>query len=244
MVSQKKIKNPNQKGSGFVVGIVALIAIVAVIIGVVLYMGRNQPIEGLPNEDVAFGVEYDGDIMRLASDDAGDDAVVAEVYEDYSCSFCAEMSTGGHDDQLEALNNGDLVVEYRSLNFLDESGEGHSTKAIAIMERIAQTGDARLFWNFHTLLMEEQQDAIRWENEEFAERLEMMEAPGDLVEDVRNDALAMGEANDTGKANGEKLNGIIGSISSPHVIVDGEDVIENADGLDQWVNAALDAGRS
>ena len=85
----QKIKNPNEKGSGFVVGIIALIAIVAVVIGVVLYMGRNQPIEGLPDEDVSFSVQADGNIVRLASDEAGDDAVVAEVYEDYSCPYCA-----------------------------------------------------------------------------------------------------------------------------------------------------------
>ena len=53
----QKIKNPNEKVSCFVVGIIALIAIVAVVIVVVLYMGRNQPIEGLPDEDVSFSFE-------------------------------------------------------------------------------------------------------------------------------------------------------------------------------------------
>ena len=75
----QKIKNPNEKGSGFIVGIIALIAIVAVVIGVVLYMGRNQPIEGLPDEDVSFSVQADGNIVRLASDEAGDDAFQVPV---------------------------------------------------------------------------------------------------------------------------------------------------------------------
>lgn len=240
----QKIKNPNEKGSGFVVGIIALIAIVAVVIGVVLYMGRNQPIEGLPDQDVSFSVQADGDVVRLASDEAGDDAVVAEVYEDYSCSFCAEMSKGGHEDQLKALNDGELVVEYHPLNFLDRQNVGHSTTALAVMHRIAESGDARLFWNFHTLLMDDIQDAAKWDNEQYAERLAMMDAPSDVVDDVRN-GLDTDAAMDTGTTNGEKLNGIIGSISSPHVVVDGQDVTPKENGtLGDWVKVALEAGKA
>ena len=240
----QKIKNPNEKGSGFIVGIIALIAIVAVVIGVVLYMGRNQPIEGLPDEDVAFSIETEGSVIRLASDDAGDDAVVAEVYEDYSCSYCAEMAQGGHADQLEALNNGDLVVEYRTLNFLDRGNEGHSTRSLALMRRVAETGDARLFWNVHTLLMEDIQESASWDDEQLAERLDMMDAPSDLVDEVRN-GLDLSGAADTGTANGERLNGIIGSISTPHVIVDGKDVTPKKAGtLGDWVKAALEAGKA
>lgn len=242
----QKIKNPNEKGSGFVVGIIALIAIVAVVIGVVLYMGRNQPIEGLPDEDVSFSVEADGNVVRLASDEAGDNAVVAEVYEDYSCSYCAEMANGGHADQLEALNNGELVVEYHPLNFLDrENIEGHSTKTLALMKRVAETGDARLYWNVHTLMLEDIQSAAKWDDEQLAERLEMMGAPSDLVDDVRN-GLDLADAVKVGDANGKRLEGIIGSVSSPHIIVDGKDILENAQagGLGDWVNLALEAGKA
>lgn len=241
----QKIKNPNEKGSGFIVGIIALIAIVAVVIGVVLYMGRNQPIEGLPDEDVSFTVQYDGDVVRLASDDAADDAVVAEVYEDYSCSYCAEMAQGGHDDELQALNDGELVVEYRTLNFLDRGNEGHSTRSLALMQRIAQTGDARLYWNVHTLLMSDIQEAASWDDEQLAERLKMMDAPSDLVDDVRN-GLDLADAVKVGDANGKRLEGIIGSVSSPHIIVDGKDILENAQagGLGDWVNLALEAGKA
>ena len=242
----QKIKNPNEKGSGFIVGIIALIAIVAVVIGVVLYMGRNQPIEGLPDEDVSFSVQADGNIVRLASDEAGDDAVVAEVYEDYSCSYCAEMANGGHADQLEALNNGELVVEYHPLNFLDrENIEGHSTKTLALMKRVAETGDASLYWNVHTLMLEDIQSAAKWDDEQLAERLEMMGAPSDLVDDVRNGALDRDAANAIGTANGEKLSGVTGSVSSPHVIVDGEEVTPKEAGtLGDWVKVALEAGKA
>lgn len=244
-VSQKKIKNPNEKGSGFVVGIIALIAIVAVVVGVVLFMGRNQPIEGLPDEDVAFSVSQDGDVIRLASDTAGSDAVVAEVYEDFSCHYCSEMANGGHDDQLKALNDGELIVEYRALNFLGPGEDAHSTKAIALMDRIAATGDARLFWNVHTLMMKDVQDSAKWDDGQVAERLEMMNAPSDVVDDVKNGSLDYSAAAAVGAANGEKLSGIIGKVSSPHVIVDGNDVLANAQAgsLGDWVKLVLEAGK-
>ena len=42
------------------------------------------------------------------------------------------MAQGGHADQLQALNDGELVVEYHTLNFLDRGNAGHSTKALAV----------------------------------------------------------------------------------------------------------------
>lgn len=236
----QKIKNPNEKSSGFVVGVIALVAIIAVVIGVVLWMGRNQPIEGLPDEDVAFGVEVDGDVIRLAKD--GADGTVAEVYEDYSCHYCAEMSIGGHADELAALNAGDIVVEYRTLNFLDGGREGHSTRALAVAKKVAETGDARLYWNFHTLLMEQQQKAAGWDWEEFADHLRSMGADGDLVDAVR-DGLPLDDAGTTGTRNGERLTGILNQEkpTSPHVIVDGKDVLGGAASLGEWVKTVLAA---
>ena len=249
----QKIKNPNEKGSGFIVGIIALIAIVAVVIGVVLYMGRNQPIEGLPDEDVSFSVEADGNVVRLASDEAGDDAVVAEVYEDYSCSYCAEMAQGGHADQLEALNNGDLVVEYRMLNFLDGTEPGspkvkqarHSTKTLAVAYEIAKRGDARLFWNFHTLLMRDQQEAAKWDAVQIADVVKGMGGDDELVSAIR-DELDTSEAKAVAEENYLELEKTLGKVSSPHVIVDGKDILENAQagGLGDWVNLALEAGKA
>ena len=65
-----------------------------------------------------------------------------------------------------------------------------------------------------------------------------------VVDDVRN-GLDLDAAAEVGTANGEKLNGIIGSISSPHVIVDGEDVTPKENGtLGDWVKAALEAGKA
>lgn len=245
-VSQK-IKNPNAKGSGFTVGIIALIAIVVVVIGAVIWMGRNQPAEGLPNDDVNFSMTFKDGVVRFAADNTDDSTPVATVYEDFSCGYCAQMATGGHDDELAALNNGDLIVEYRTMNFLDRDQRGPSTKALAVMNRIAESGDAKLYWNYHTMLMNEQQDAVRWDDDEFADRAEQLGAPGDVVDAIRG-GLDLDAAHAAGKANNDALVAALNADgpSSPHVIVDGEDIVQNLQSgqLGQWVQAALEKGRS
>lgn len=240
----QKIKNPNEKTSGFTLGVLALVAIVVVVIGAVVYMGRNQPIEGLPEEQPDVTVALDGDVIRLAAADAGD-APVATVYEDYSCHFCADMSTAGHADELAALEAGDLVVEYRTLNFLDRGAEGHSTRAYAVMRRLAETGDAALTWNFHTLLMRDQQTSATWDWADLADRAKSMGAAGDVVAEIR-DGLDLDGAAASAKANAEKLVADLDleGPSSPHVVVDGVDVTAGlgADTLGQWVAEAIKAG--
>lgn len=244
-VSQK-IKNPNQKSSGFIVGIIALIAIVVVVIGAVVWMGRSQADSDLPNDDVNFALYKEGDVIRLASEGVDRNTPVATVYEDLSCGYCAQMATEGHNDELEALNNGDLIVEYRTMNFLDRDTPGHSTRALAVLDRIADTGDAKLFWNYHTMLMNEQQQAARWDDGEFADRADRMGADSDVVEDIRN-GLDLDAAFASGNAANDALVDALGDgPSSPHVIVDGKDILPGLGqgNLGQWVRGAIEAGNA
>ena len=60
----QKIKNPQEKGNGFLIGIIAVIAVVVVVIGAVVYIGRNQPIGDLPNDEVNFAVSVENNVVR------------------------------------------------------------------------------------------------------------------------------------------------------------------------------------
>nr|WP_255549447.1 thioredoxin domain-containing protein [Corynebacterium sp. TAE3-ERU12] len=224
---------------------IALVAIVAAVIAAVFYFGQKESSEDLPGDEVNFTVSADNGVITLAKDGA-EDATTAAVYEDFSCHYCAEMSVGGHADELAALNNGDMVVEYRLLNFLDGGAEGHSTRALAVMNRIAETGDAHLFWNFHTLLMRDQQGAASWDFADYADQIDKMGGDDELVDDVK-DGLDMKAAATIGKANGENLKKTLDtdSVTSPHVVVDGKDILLNAPngGLGEWVKLVLDAGK-
>lgn len=243
----QKIKNPNEKGNGFVVGLIALLAVVALVIGGVIYIGRSQPIGGLPDEDVNFSVALDGDVIRLSKDGAAG-AKRATIFEDFSCHYCAQMSEEGHDDELKALNEGKLVAEYRTLNFLDarekEQRDGHSTRVYAVARKIAETGDARAFWNFRTMMMADQQNSITWSNDELADRLDQLGVAGNIVDEVRS-GIDTTEAKASANANDDDLTKRLGKVSSPHVFVDDKDILAEIPGeeekytLGDWVELAL-----
>lgn len=240
----QKIQNPNQKGNGFIIGLVALVAVVVVVIGAVVFIGRSQPIKGVPDEDVNFSVALDGDVIRLGQLDAKD-AKTATVFEDFSCHYCADMSGGGHADELKALSDGKMIVEQRILNFLDgqrvEDRDGHSTRTYAIARMIAQSGNAKAYWNFHNMMMEQQQTAINWDNNDFADRLDQLGVDGDIVEKVRA-GVDLAEAQASATKNANDLEKRLGSVSSPHVFVDGKDVLDNIaanGGLGEWVKQVL-----
>lgn len=240
-----KIKNPNESNKGFIVGVVALIAIVVIVVGVVMYIGRNQPIEGLPDEDVNLTVSLDGDAITLQSPDAGDDAVTAVLYEDVSCHVCADMATQSHSDQLAALENGDLITEFRPVVFLDQGADGHSTRATAVLRLIAENEDAKLFWNFHTLLMEDQSTAMRWDWNDMADRLEAMDADSSIVDQVREglDLEATKAASDVNVQGIEALND--GQVATPALSVNGESLMGIVgNNLGSWVMVALEVGQA
>lgn len=240
-----KIKNPNESNKGFLIGVGALIAIVILVVGVVLYIGRNQPIEGLPDEEVDLAVSLEGDAIVLKSPNAGDDAVTAVMYEDVSCHVCANMAEQSHSDQVAALEGGDLIIEFRPVVFLDQGADGHSTQATAILRLLAENGDANVFWNFHTLLMQDQTEAMRWDWNDMADRLEAMGADSSIVDQVR-EGLDLEATKAAATANEDGIRALNdGQVATPAVSVDGQSLMDLiGNNLGSWVMVALEVGRA
>lgn len=240
-----KIKNPNESNKGFLIGVGALIAIVVLVVGVMLYIGRNQPIEGLPDEEVDLTVSLDGDAITLQSPNAGDDAVTAVLYEDVSCNVCADMATQSHSDQIAALEGGDLIIEFRPVVFLDQGAEGHSTQATAILRLLAENGDANVFWNFHTLLMEDQTNAMRWDWNDMADRLDVMGADSSIVDQVR-EGLNLEDTKAAAAVNEDGIRALNdGQVATPALSVDGQSLMDViGSNLGSWVMVALEVGQA
>lgn len=236
----QKIKNPQEKGNGFLIGIIAVIAVVVVVIGAVVYIGRNQPIGDLPNDEVNFAVSVENNVVRLARDDAGN-APVAEVYEDVNCPYCAQLALEGSEDELAALNDGTLVVEHHGiiLPSLDQATDGFSTRGLAALRDIAKAGEAKVYWNFHNMIMENQQQAYRWDNDELADRVEALGGSTELVAQIR---AGVDEEGATAAAtdNATKLERKSGQVSTPQVFVGDEDITSQVNGrLGDWVKVIL-----
>ncbi|WKD61908.1 hypothetical protein CCICO_09505 [Corynebacterium ciconiae DSM 44920] len=227
-----KIKNPNDKGSGFLWALVALLAIIAVVVGYIVIQGRNdKKAEIAANTvDTSINVEVEDNAIRLTSDATEDDAAEVDLYEDYSCPHCAELAEASDEDMLKAIEDGTLVVNIRSLNFLDRGQDGASSKAGTSAYTLAKAGKANEYWNFRSHLMNNQNAMYSWEPDQFADAAGEVGADKSLRDSISKQS-ERGDYDEISTANASKLEKETGKVSSPHVIHDGEELLPN----DNWV---------
>ena len=221
----QKIKAPNSKGgNGFLWVIVAILAIAAVVIGLFVYKnnGSDKLAEEMPQQDVNFTVSREDNSVVLASKDVKDDAPTVEIFEDFSCPHCADLVKADKEDSYKALNEGKVKIRFNFLNFLDDGNPGSSTRGAAVALALADTGNAKAFWNAHNYYMENQATVARsWEYEDFANSVKGYGLEDSVVESIKNGEV-QDKALDVTKANADDLTKRIGSVSSPVVFVDGK----------------------
>jgi len=236
-----KVTDPNAKGgNGFIWGVGVLLVIIAVVIGYIVWNGKQSD-DGI--EDVNMTMEYSDGAITLKGENATDDTPEVDLYEDYSCPHCAELAQATDGKMKQAIEDGKLVVHIRTLNFLDgreiETQEGYSTKAVAAMSELAKSGDVKTYWNLRDFLMQNQQSvANTWETGDIADQAKELGAEDDVVESIKNVDIKQG--NKVAKTNYDKLDKETGTVSSPRIIKDGKDVPSEADekagkDLGDWV---------
>ena len=162
MTSNKPPKkyNPSKLGSQkddnkltYVLGGVAVVAIIALIVIFVVIPGQKGT-ETLSDygalENATVEVTDPGTIL-VGSASAPE---TLEVYEDFICPACGqfEMQYGG--GLNEAIDAGEIAVDFHMLNFLNQTSASgdYSTRAAAATLCIADTGDAKAFSIFHSKL--------------------------------------------------------------------------------------------
>lgn len=236
-----KVTDPNAKGgNGFIWGVGVLLVIIAVVIGYIVWNGKQSD-DGI--EDVNMTMEYSDGAITLKGENATDDTPEVDLYEDYSCPHCAELAQATDGKMKQAIEDGKLVVHIRTLNFLDgreiETQEGYSTKAVAAMSELAKSGDVKTYWNLRDFLMQNQQSvANTWETGDIADQAKELGAEDDVVDSIKDVDIKQG--NKVAKTNYDKLDKETGSVSSPRIVKDGKDVPSEADqkagkNLGDWV---------
>ena len=240
MAKPVKVTDPNKKGgAGFLWGIVALLVIVAVVIIYIVVNGQRS--RSAEIEDVAFNVSFEDNAVVLASDNATADTPEVDLYEDFSCPHCSDLSVDTGEDMKNAVEAGDLIVNIRQLNFLDgqdpTTNEGHSTMTVAAVTPLAEAGEAKAWWNVHKTLMADQQKVYNnWSAEDVANAAADAGASSEVVDEIKNSEISTGQ--EIATANYNLLEEQTGSVSSPRVIIDGEDIPEGE--LNNWVAYAVD----
>ena len=242
-----KVTDPNAKGgNGFIWGVGVLLVIIAVVIGYIVWNGKQSStdsVDALEAKDVNMSMEYNDGAITLKSESAKKGTPEVDLYEDFACPHCAELAQATDGDMKNAIEEGKLIVHVRTLNFLDgkdiEGQDGYSTKAAAAMSELAKSGDIKTYWNLRDFLMQNQQSvANKWGIEDIANQAKELGAEDDVVESMKDVDIKQG--NKVAKTNYDKLDKETGSVSSPRIVKDGKDVPSEADqkagkNLDDWV---------
>lgn len=239
-MSTKKVQNPNQSSNtGFIWAIIAVVVIAAIVIGFIVFNGRSQKAAEMaenmvPVEGVEMDYNKDDGTIVLSAAEGGEEAPHAELFEDFSCNYCAQLAENTDQQMLDEIQAGDLEVAIRSLNFLDRGEEGNSTNVLAAVLATVNSGDVELYWNFRNTMMEQQQQIYnQWSNDQFADLAESYGADGETVEAIHN-AEYLEEAKSVAQSNADYLNEQTGNVSSPRVLVDGQDA--EGEDINNWVS--------
>lgn len=242
MSNSRKVADPNAKGkSGFLWGLVALLVIVAVVIGYIIWNGQSAKTDELADRavEVNMDMEYQDNSVVLKSANAKDDASVVELYEDFSCLHCAQLAVASDEKMAKAIEDGKMIVHVRTLNFMDgrsdpEELDGYSTQAATATRALAEDGDVHAYWNLRKVLLEDQQDVARqWGAKEMAEAAKAFDASSAAVDKIKNMDLSAGQ--EFAAASYHKLEKDSGTVSSPRLFVDGEEFELTSD-LGAWVD--------
>lgn len=235
-----KIKSPNEKSNGFLWALVAVLLVAVVVVGYIFMSNKNSKIEkvtqGVEKTDVHFNLTTKDNAYQLKSDKASDSTPQVELYEDFSCPHCADLAIATDAEMLKAIDAGELIVNVRTLHFLDGgNNDGHSTRAGEALMIAAQQGDADLYWNFRDMLMKKQKDIYgKWEMKDFAEAARQLGANDDTAKKIADAPSDHTAAVAVFESNAEKLKAETGKVSSPRIIKNGKDIED----LKNWVSEA------
>ncbi|HET9860218.1 MAG TPA: thioredoxin domain-containing protein [Nocardioidaceae bacterium] len=80
--------------------------------------------------------------------------VTVEIYEDFMCPFCGQFETASQDMLTEYVDQGDVLVEYQMISFLDRASNGtdYSTRAMNAVGVVLDTSGPEVAKEFHDLL--------------------------------------------------------------------------------------------
>lgn len=241
--SPQQAPAPGRVGRPVVAG-VAVVALLALVVGVGLYLQNRNSATDLPvavppaAEGPQYAVRVDGDTIVAGDDDA---PVTLEVYADFLCPACGEFEQEYGMRIERAVAAGDARMIYHPVAILDERSEpeGYSTLSAGAAFCAA---DAEVFPRFHRSLFATQpvEGSDAWTRPQLQQLGRDLGAGDDFVRCVRQaEDERIEQATDTARDRLSELRPD-GQFGTPTVIVDGR----QADtGDPTWLDEALRGGR-
>lgn len=237
-MTTRKVENPNKKGNAaFIWAVLAVLAIALVVIGLIVFNGRENRSaaikEGMIDvEGINVAWNEDEDIIHLTGSNA--DAKTAELFEDFSCTHCADLHIASDEAMIEKLKAGEINVDLRPMTALDKGEEGHSTKALAAELALIANGDLAQAFTIRDYLFQNQQTVYnKYDNDGFADMASDYEASKEAVQDIR-DGKYLETAKRMGANNMKYQEDKTGEAWTPRVLVDGKDIEDIEGKRDDW----------
>lgn len=237
-MTTRKVENPNKKGSAaFIWAVVAVIAIALLVIGLIVFNGRENRSAAKREElfdttGINVAWNEDEDIIHLTGDNK--DAKTAELFEDFSCTHCADLHIASDEAMMEKLKAGQINVDLRPMTALDNGQVGHSTEALAAELAMFAHGDIAQAFTIRDYLFQNQQSAYnKYDNDGFADMAAEYGASKEAVQDIR-DGKYVDTAKRMGDNNRKYQEDNTGEAWTPRVLVDGKDIEDIQGKRDDW----------
>lgn len=235
----------NKRNDALLTYVLGGVAIVAIIVLIVIFVVLPNT-EDTEVQAEGYGSVQDGTPVKVIDSGGvllGDPnaAVKIDAYEDFLCPACAqfEHQFGGAINQ--AIDNGQMAVQYHTLDFLNKysaSGD-YSTRAAGAALCVADTGDGALYSKFHSALFQdgvkpEEQGSTDLSNAQLSDVAKQVGADDAVVSCIADGAkvdVAKAGAQSSMQQLSDKTGG---QVSTPTVLHDGKKVnIQTADWIKQ-----------
>ncbi len=151
------VPKPSSSRTTYLLGGLAVLVIAIVVIGGILWSSkrtetRNEGYGTVRDAAVVAQLQPDGAVL-LGKPGA---AKTLDMFEDPMCPACAMLEQTHGQEVAQAVDEGKLAVRYHMVNFLNRvsaSGD-YSTRAVAALQCIADTGSGPAYAAFHAKLYE------------------------------------------------------------------------------------------
>lgn len=238
-MTTRKVENPNKSGgSAFLWAVLAVLAIALLVIGIIVYNGqsdRKEAVEGELIDISGVNIEWTAGDSFITLTGPNADAPMGELFEDFSCSHCADLAVATDEEMTEALRAGDIRVELRPMVIQDRGAVGHSTNSLSAMLALISAGDDQVAFTLRDYLMQNQADVyMRLDNNQLADMAQGWGASKQAVADIR-DAKFVETAQQMSIDNVAYQTELTGEAWTPRVLIDGKDAEDYGASRDEWV---------
>lgn len=230
-----------KKNNGMLITVAALIAVAVLVLGGVVWFAQK----GGESNPVTFGETQDEliEITETGTIIVGEEgSPVIQVWEDFNCPGCASFEGQYGEPLSEAVQAGDLKVEYHTLDFQNRgsaSGE-YSTRALAAIQCVAAKDSLPSFFDVKLAFYANQPAGQGGEHmpRDLADLAETAGANADAVECIGNVESngGMEKAEDSADNADRAIRDVAGAVSTPTVAFEGE-VVETGNAA--WLENIL-----